>query len=79
MKAFQGGQSQFSEMVLGKTANRVRMGGQPLDGGTVGAFGLEAGVVQVTGLSADAYTAEISANIAPRKLNPGIVPGTVNC
>ncbi|RLK55475.1 DUF6230 family protein [Actinokineospora cianjurensis] len=78
-KAVQGTQSQFSEMVLGKTAHQVQMGGQPLDGGTVGAFGLEAGVVQVTGLTADAYTAEISGNITLPRLNLGIVPGTVNC
>ncbi|WP_352231623.1 DUF6230 family protein [Actinokineospora sp. NBRC 105648] len=78
-KAVQGAQSQFSEMVLGKTAHQVQMGGQPLEGGTVGAFGLEAGVVQLTALSADANTAEISGNITLPKLNLVIVPGTVNC
>ncbi|PPK64350.1 DUF6230 family protein [Actinokineospora auranticolor] len=77
--AVQGAQSQFSEMVLGKTAHQVQMGGQPLEGGTVGAFGLEAGVVRVTGLRADAFTAEISGNITLPKLALGIVPGTVEC
>ena len=78
-KAVQGTHSSFSEMVLGKTAHQVQMGGQPLEGGTVGAFGLEAGVVEVRGLTADAYTAEISGNISLPKLTLSILPGRITC
>lgn len=78
-KAVQGAQSSFSEMVLGKTAHQVQMGGQPLAGGSVGAFGLEAGVVEVRGLTADAYTAEISGNISLPRLTLVILPGRITC
>lgn len=71
--------SQFGSLVLGKSADDVRTGPNPLPGGTPGEFGLEAGVVTIDGLTATAYTTEISGQIQLPGLSLVLERGTTNC
>ncbi|HVK24331.1 MAG TPA: DUF6230 family protein [Actinokineospora sp.] len=71
--------SNFADMYLGKSADDVKMGVTPLDGGTPGNFGLEAGTVKIANLDASAYTVELIGSIGLPGLTLTILPGTVTC
>lgn len=77
--AVDGTNSSFADMYLGKSADDIQMGGTPLEGGTPGEFGLEAGSVTVDDLTASAYTVELIGSIGLPQLKLNVELGKTTC
>lgn len=71
--------SSFADMFLGKSADDIQMNGTPLDGGTPGEFGLEAGTVTVQDLDASAHTVELIGSIGLPELRLSVELGQTTC